>query len=57
MADDRPAITATQYELPFDKLSPCGFERLRLELVEHEGFENAEHLGAAGSEQGRDISI
>jgi len=41
--------------LPFNKLSPRDFERLCLWLVEREGYERAEHLGAAGSEQGRDI--
>jgi hypothetical protein len=41
--------------LPFDQLSWRDFERLCLWLVEREGYERAEHLGAAGSEQGRDI--
>ena len=48
-------ITGTTHTLPFDKLSPHDFERLCLWLVEREGYERAEHLGAAGSEQGRDI--
>ena len=48
-------ITGTTHTLPFDKLSPRDFERLCLWLVEREGYERAEHLGAAGSEQGRDI--
>jgi len=51
----RPPITGTTHTLPFDKLSPRDFERLCLWLVEREGYERAEHLGAAGSEQGRDI--
>jgi hypothetical protein len=48
-------ITGTKHTLPFDKLSPRDFERLCLWLVEREGFERAEHLGAAGGEQGRDV--
>ena len=51
----QPTITRTTHTLPFDKLSPRDFERLCLWLVEREGYERAEHLGAAGSEQGRDI--
>jgi len=51
----QPPITGTTHTLPFDKLSPRDFERLCLWLVEREGYERAEHLGAAGSEQGRDI--
>ena len=48
-------ITGTTHTLPFDKLSPADFERLCLRLVEREGYERMEHLGAAGSEQGRDL--
>ena len=33
---------------------PCGTLCPCLWLVEREGFERAEHLGAAGSEQGRE---
>ena len=51
----QPLITSTTHTLPFDKLSPRDFERLCLWLVEREGYERAEHLGAAGSEQGRDV--
>ncbi len=51
----QPTITGTTHTLPFDRLSPHDFERLCLWLVEREGYERAEHLGAAGSEQGRDI--
>jgi len=51
----RPPITSTTHTLPFDKLSPRGFEQLCLWLVEREGYERAEHLGAASSQQGRDI--
>ena len=50
-------LTGTTHTLPFDKLSPRDFERLCLWLVEREGYERAEHLGAAGSEQGRDIVV
>ena len=49
------AITGTSHTLPFDKFSPRDFERLCLWLVEREEYERAEHLGAAGSKQGRDI--
>ena len=55
MTRSQPSITGTTHTLPFDKLSPRDFERLCLWLVEREGYERAEHLGAAGSEQGRDI--
>ena len=41
--------------MPFDRLSPRQFERLCLWLVEREGYEGGEHLGAAGSERGRDV--
>jgi hypothetical protein len=43
----QPPITRTTHTLPFDKLSPRGFERLCLWLVEREGCQRAEHLGAA----------
>jgi tetratricopeptide (TPR) repeat protein len=49
-------MMATTLPLPFDQLSPRNFERLCLWLVEREGYERAEHLGAAGSEQGRDVT-
>ena len=45
----KPSITRTTHTLPFDKLSPRDFERLCLWLVEREGYECAEHPGAAGS--------
>jgi hypothetical protein len=35
----QPPITRTTHTLPFDKFSPCDFERLCLWLVEREGFE------------------
>jgi hypothetical protein len=49
----QPTLSGTAHTFPFDKLSPRDFERLCLWLVEREGYERAEHLGAAGSEQGR----
>ena len=55
MPDSKPLITGTTHPLPFNQLSPRDFERLCLWLVEREGFQNAEHLGASGSEQGRDL--
>jgi len=55
MIQSQPPITGTTHPLPFDKLSPRDFERLCLWLVERGGYKRAEHLGAAGSEQGRDI--
>jgi tetratricopeptide (TPR) repeat protein len=55
MTADKPAITGTRHELPFDKLSPRDFERLCMALLPHQGFENPHHYGAAGSERGRDI--
>jgi tetratricopeptide (TPR) repeat protein len=54
VGDYRP-LTRTTHTLPFEELSPRDFERLCLWLVEREGYERAEHLGAAGSEQGRDV--
>jgi HJR/Mrr/RecB family endonuclease len=55
LTQSQPSITRITHTLPFDKLSPRDFERLCLWLVEREGYQRAEHLGAAGSEQGRDI--
>jgi len=63
LTHSQPPITGTTHTLPFDRLSPRDFERLCLWLVEREepalslsqGYERAEHLGAVGSEQGRDI--
>jgi hypothetical protein len=51
----RLQLSRTTHILPFERLSPLDFERLCLWLVRREGFRNAEHLGAAGGEQGRDI--
>jgi tetratricopeptide (TPR) repeat protein len=50
-----PPLTATAHELPFDRLSPRDFERLCLSLVRLEIDRGAEHVGAAGSDGGRDI--
>jgi len=55
LTQSKPHITGTTHTLPFDRLSPREFERLCLWLVKREGYERAEHPGAAGSEQGRDI--
>jgi hypothetical protein len=56
MSDEKPRKTGTMHTLSFEKLSPRDFERLCLWLVEREGYERAEHLGAAGSDQGFDIA-
>ena len=48
-------ITGTTHTLPFGELSPRDFERLCLWLVGREGYSHPQHLGAAGSEQGRDV--
>jgi outer membrane protein assembly factor BamB len=50
-----PPLPATTHVLSFDRLSALDFERLCLWLVEREGYTRAEHLGLAGSEQGRDV--
>ncbi len=52
----KPTITKTNHLLPFDQLSPLQFERLCLWLVERKGYLYPQHLGEAGSEQGRDVS-
>ena len=51
----RPPLPATTHVLSFDRLSPQDFERLCLWLVEDEGYVRGQHLGLAGSEQGRDV--
>ncbi|HJQ24985.1 MAG TPA: restriction endonuclease [Blastocatellia bacterium] len=51
----KPSVTKTNHPLPFGALSPEQFETLCLWLVEREGYLRPEHLGAAGSEQGRDV--
>lgn len=55
MTKSKPAITATTRTSPFHQLSLRDFERMCLWLVQREGFERAEHLGAVTSEQGRDV--
>ena len=45
----RPPIARTIPPLPFDKLSPRGFERLCLWLVERKGYEHAGHMPALPS--------
>ncbi len=51
----KPNVTKGNHLLPFGELSPVDFERLCLWLVERKGYLRPEHLGAAGSEQGRDV--
>jgi len=52
----KPQRTGTSHLLPFNLLSPSDFERLCYWLVARSAdYERAEHLGAAGKEQGRDI--
>ncbi len=51
----KPSVTSTNHILPYGELSPAQFERLCLWLVEREGYTRFEHLGEAGSEQGRDV--
>jgi hypothetical protein len=54
-APTHPDLPGTTHVLSFDRLSPVDFERLCLWLVEREGYARGEHLGLAGSEQGRDV--
>ena len=51
----KPSIISTNKPLPFGELSPLEFERMCLWLVEREGYLRPQHLGEAGSEQGRDV--
>ena len=55
MSPSQPGRTRTKHPLPFERLSPRDFERLCLWLVEREGYQRAEHLGASGGELGRDV--
>jgi len=48
-------VTSTRHVLPFDSLSPADFERLCFWLVSQEGYDNAQHWGAQGQDQGLDI--
>lgn len=52
----KPPTTSTNHILPYGELSPAQFERLCLWLVEREGYTHAQHLGAGGNEQGRDVT-
>ncbi|MEM7586211.1 MAG: restriction endonuclease [Acidobacteriota bacterium] len=51
----KPVVISTRRPLPLSQLAPDDFERLTYWLVRREGFDGVEHLGAAGSEQGRDV--
>ncbi len=51
----KPPLTTTNKPLPFGDLDPLEFERLCLWLVRAEGYLRPQHLGEAGSEQGRDV--
>ncbi len=60
MGNDRPMerlpVTSTRHELNFAALSPFDFERLCLWLISRRpSYSNAEHIGAAGRDHGRDI--
>jgi hypothetical protein len=55
MATQKPTVTGTTHTLPFKILDPRAFERMCMWVIEREGYERAEHLGLAGSEQGRDV--
>src|ERR1051325_3251207 len=52
----KPNIITTRTVLPYDLLSPAEFERLCYWLLEKEGYSRVQHLGDAGSDQGRDVS-
>lgn len=54
-APSKPRVTGTTHALPFAALSAGDFERLTLWLVRREGFERVQHLGEAGSDEGRDL--
>ncbi|HZF07452.1 MAG TPA: restriction endonuclease [Thermoanaerobaculia bacterium] len=55
MSAPRPPETGSTHPLPFEKLSPDAFERLCYALVEREGYEDVEHVGASGQDEGCDI--
>ena len=48
-------LTATRHVLPLERLDPDSFERLCLWLMQARHYRDLQHLGAAGSENGRDI--
>lgn len=51
----KPSVTKVTHLLPFGALSPADFERLCFWLVEYSGYVGAQHLGAAGSDEGCDV--
>ncbi len=53
--DKAPPRIRTTRPLPFNALTAEDFERMCFWLVKREGFDSAEYLGEAGSDQGRDI--
>lgn len=55
MTTSKPPIVQPTRALPFDQLPWDDFERLCLRLLPREGFDNPQHYGAGGGEQGRDI--
>jgi|GEM_PF-1764589 len=55
MPDSRPPITGTEHPLPFDQLDPRAFERLCLGLLQREGYDPVDDLGAAGADGGVDL--
>ena len=50
-----PPVTGSSHTLPFERLSPGDFERLCLWLLDFEGYEGIEYLGASGADGGRDL--
>ena len=52
---EKPVVTGSTHELPFERLSPFQFERLSMWLLQAEGFDRVEHFGAAGGDHGRDL--
>src|SRR6185295_11107222 len=52
----RPYRIRVERELTFEKLSPRDFERLCLGLISREGYREVEHIGAAGTDGGIDIT-
>ena len=55
MSDERPLITATDHDLPFDELSWKQFEKLCVWLLEEAGYSVVRHKGATGGDGGVDI--
>ncbi len=50
-------IATTYRRIPFDHMEPGEFERLCLALIRRAVDENAEHLGASGSDGGYDVRV